>query len=83
MFKGTDKVHSCLSPTLSLLVINIDKQAKTVYVETAQTKTKLALVHEKDKFVLRKFNIHGQIAGRVFNNWQLFTNQSIQELVEG
>lgn len=71
MFKGTDKVNSCLSPTLELLVRSIDDESGTILVETAQSRVPLVLVHEKDKYVLRKYNIRGEIAGRVLNNWQL------------
>lgn len=71
MFKGTDKVNSCLSPTLELLVRSIDDESGKILVETAQNRVPLVLVHEKDKYVLRKYNIRGEIAGRVLNNWQL------------
>jgi len=74
MFKGTDKVNSCLSPTLELLVRSIDDESGTILVETAQNRVPLVLVHEKDKYVLRKYSIRGEIAGRVLNNWELLND---------
>lgn len=79
VFKGSDKKFACLNPTLRLLVIKIAEDDKTIYVETAQTRTKLVLVHETDKWVLRKFNIRGEIAGRVLNNWELVANDITAE----
>lgn len=74
MFKGTDKVNSCLSPTLKLLVTHVDDASGRILVETAQNKVKLVLVHEKDKYVLRKFNVRGEVSGRVLNNWELLND---------
>lgn len=71
VFKACDKVHACQNPTLQLLVIKILEHGKQVIVETAQTKTKLILVHESDRYVLRKYNIRGEVAGRVLNNWTI------------
>jgi len=87
--RGTDKVNSCLSPTLELLVKRIDDESGTILVETAQNRVSLVLVHEKDKYVLRKFNVRGEIAGRVLNNWQLtacardeYTDRLMHELAD-
>lgn len=67
---------------LKLLVTYIDYESNKVYVETSQTKTKLVLVYEKDKFVLRKFNIHGNIAGHVYNNWSISACASDKQLMQ-
>ena len=70
-FKGTDKKFACQNPTLKLFIVKELVKDKQILVETTQTKTKLVLVYESDKFVLRKFNIKGEIAGRVHNNWSV------------
>lgn len=69
VFKGTDKVNSCLEPILRLRVTDIDRQRKIMLVETVASGTKLVLVHQKHSWTLRKFDIRGNIAGEVYNNW--------------
>lgn len=70
-FKGTDKKFACQNPTLQLSIIDVPEGSDYIIVETVQTKTRLVLVYESDKFVLRKFNLRGEVAGRVYNNWSL------------
>lgn len=70
-FKGTDKVNSCLEPTLKLRIIEVNKCRSEMLVETVESGTKLVLVHQKHSWTLRKFNIHGEIAGEVYNNWEV------------
>ena len=70
-YKACDKVHACQNPTLRLLVVEIIEHGKRVIVETAQKQVRLVLVYESDKYVLRKYNIRGEVAGRVLNNWTI------------
>ena len=70
-FRANTKVFSCKNPTLQLFVVEYLDADKKIIVETAQKQTKLVLVYESDKYVLRKFNPRGEIAGKVLNNWEL------------
>ena len=68
-FKATKRLK--LNPTLKLEITGKSSDGRLFYVETAQTKTKLVLQRTLDGFDLRKFDIRGQIAGRVYNNWEV------------
>lgn len=76
-FRANTRVFSCKNPTLQLFVVEYQDDDKKIIVETAQKQTKLVLVYEQDKFVLRKFNPRNEIAGKVLNNWELAENPHI------